>query len=55
MDTREEQLFDLAADPDEVSSLLGDDRRRANTVQALGDLLLDAADVAPGQAVTFRG
>jgi hypothetical protein len=51
-DTLEEQLFDLVADPDEVAPLVADGRRRAVAVEALGDPLLDAADVAVGQAVT---
>ncbi len=51
-DTHEEMLFDLVADPDERAPLVDDARRRAIAVEALGDLLLDAADVARGQAVT---
>ena len=52
LDTREEMLFDLSADPHELRSITTDDRRRAVAVEALGDLLLDASDVARGQAIT---
>lgn len=51
--TGEEQLFDLAADPDEMTSLSGRDApRRADAMELLTDALLAVSDDARGTPVT---
>jgi hypothetical protein len=52
LSTREELLFDLVEDPDEIAPLVDERKRRAVGLELLGDLMLDAADSARGQAVT---
>ncbi len=52
LSTREELLFDLCDDPDEMVPLVVDRARRATAIEMLGDLMLDAADAARGQPVT---
>ncbi len=50
LSTREELLFDLAADPDEVAPIVDDLARRADAMEVLNDLMVDASDAARGQA-----
>ncbi len=49
---REDQLFDLEADPTEMAPITGHTTRRSEAIEALADLLIDADDVARGQAVS---
>jgi arylsulfatase A-like enzyme len=52
LSTREDLLFDLGEDPDEMAPHTGDGTRRAAALEMLSDVMLDAADAARGQAVT---